>query len=444
MAGSITAIQSNAMPVGGPTASQPVPPSLAPADVAALVEQMTPIVARFRQQSSPMKVALDPQTLNLGGQAGIRIASVGLGVRVITHWSVVVNLVNAAGGAQVVNLSNVFPYNLIANSRVQINGGATVFSAGGLGTFAVMTRNRQATWKFDGTSGFGPALNKSLVKTTVGANLTPTNVGQGGNFSGIASLSIAAASTGVLTMDFYTIEKLSLDRESLLGCLPLQNNSTYATLTRQMVANAIGAGPNNHSFPFFTAGAVPGTLTHNLTATISSTYDFWSVPPDAALYQEMVMNSYQVQEQTNLTVSATGAGALVYNIPQNQYLVGSHLWVFDSQGNLIPADVGGLPLLKLQYNAGGVIPVQHFADRERAAQFIDYADDRQTVGGYRFWDGEATTEDLTDADQAGWIDTYAAATPQLVADVAAGLLTPLNYALTRESVVAGAVQVVGG
>lgn len=440
----ITAVQSNAQPAGGTTASQPVPPNMTPGEIAALVEQMVPVVARFRQQSSPMKVPLDPQTLSLGGQQGIRIASVGLGVRVITHWSVVINLVNALAGAQVVNLSNVFPFNLIANSRVQINGGATVFSAGGLGTWATMTRNRAAVWKLDATSGFGPALNKALVKTTIGANLTPTNVGQSGNFSGIASVSIAASSTGVLTVDFYTIEKLCLDRESLLGCLPLQNNSTYATLTRQMVSNAIGAGPNNHSFPMFTAGAVPGTLTHNLTATITSTYDFWSVPADATLYQQMVMNSYQVQEQTNLTVASTGAQALVYNIPQNQYLIAAHLWVFDSAGNLVPADVGGLSFLKLQYNAGGVIPVQHFADRERAAQFIDYADDRQCVGGYRFWDGEDTSEDITDADQAGWIDTYAAATPQLVADVAAALTTPLNYALTRESVVAGAVQVVGG
>lgn len=432
------------MPAGGPTASQPVPPSMTPAEISALVEQLTPTVARFRQQSSPMQVQLDAQSLALGGQAGIRIASVGLGVRVVTHHSVVINFVNAAGGAQVINLSNVFPFNLIANSRVQINGGATVYSGGGLATWAVMTRNRAATWKLDATSGFGPALNKSLVKVTIGGNTTPTNVGQGGNFSGIASVSIAAASTGTLTVDFYTVEKLCLDRESLLGCLPLQNNSTYATLTRQIVANAIGAGPNNHSFPFFTAGAVPGTLTHNLTDTITSTYDFWSVPADPGLYQEMVFNSYQVQEQTSLTVSATGAGALVYNIPQNQYLIAGHIWAFDSAGNLIPADVGGLSLLKLQYNAGGVIPVQQFADRMRAAQFLDYADDRQVVGGYRLWDGEDTTEDVTDADQAGWIDTYAAATPQLVADVAAALTVPITYALTRESVVAGAVQVVGG
>src|SRR2546430_2503237 len=118
------------MPAGGPTATQPVPPSLTPGEIAALVEQMTPVVARFRQASSPMKVALDSQSLNLGGQQGIRIASVGLGIRTITHWSVVLNLVNGAGGAQVVNLSNVFPYNLIANSRVQINGGEGAQAAG--------------------------------------------------------------------------------------------------------------------------------------------------------------------------------------------------------------------------------------------------------------------------------------------------------------------------
>jgi len=125
-------------------------------------------------------------------------------------------------------------------------------------------------------------------------------------------------------------------------------------------------------------------------------------------------------------------------------MVAAHLWGFDTQGNLIPADSGGLPLLKLVYNAQSIQPVVHFADRERAAQFLDYDDDRQFVGGYRFWDGEDTTEMIQMADQAGWIDTYAAATPQIVADVAAGLLTPLTYSITRESVVAGAVQVVGG
>src|SRR5579859_835284 len=276
-AGGILALQSNAQPAGGMTETSPVPPPITPADIDALVEQLTATVTKFREQSSYQKVALDQQSLALGDSKSIRIASVGLGLRVITHWSVVYNFVNAATVAQVINVSNVWPYNHARQTLIQINGGAQVFAADGLGTFAVMTRNKPGGWQFNTGGGFGPALSKALVKVTVGANVTATNVGTNApNFSGIASISVAASSTGVLTVDFSTIEKLALDRQSLLGMLPLQNNSTFATLTRQAVNNAIGAGPNNHAFPFFTAGAVPGTLTHTAVATITSTYDFWS------------------------------------------------------------------------------------------------------------------------------------------------------------------------
>ncbi|HXJ28220.1 MAG TPA: hypothetical protein VNH17_21060 [Streptosporangiaceae bacterium] len=441
----VTALQSNAQPVAGTTATQPVPPALTPADIDALVQQMAPAVEKFRDQSSPLKVALDAQTLNLGDSKSIRIASVGLGVRIITHHSCVISLINAATAAQVVNFSDVFPFNLLRQTLVQINGGATVYAADGLGTFAVMTRNKPGTWDtYQAPSGFGPGLSRALVKITNGANSTITNRGNQGNMSGLASTSIAGSSTGVVTVDFWTVEKLCLDRQSLLGMLPLQNNSTYATLTRQLVNSAVGAGPNNHAVPMFTAGAVPGTLTHTVVDTVTSTYDFWSVPGDPGLYQEMVQNSYQVQQQQSLAVAVTGPAALTYNIPQNQFMVAAHIWAFDSQGNLLPADSGGISLLQLLYNAGSVRPVQHFADRERAAQFLDYSDDRQFVGGYRFWDGEDTTEMIQSADQAGWIDTYLAATPQLVGDIAAGLNVPLSLSITRESVVAGAVQVVGG
>lgn len=442
----ITALQSNAQPMAGTSSTQPVPPSLTTADIEALVEQMAPAVAKFREQSSPLKVALDSQTLNLGDSKQIRIASVGLGLRIISHHSVVVSFINAAGGAVVVNFSNVAPYNMLRQTQIQINGGATVYAADGLATFAVMTRNKPGTWDTStGPNGFGPSLSKALVKVTNGANSTITNVGAAGNFTGIASTSIALTATGVITFDFWTVEKLALDRQSLLGMLPLQNNSTFATLTRQLSSNMIGPGPNNHAFPFFTAGAVPGTLTHTAVDTVTSTYDFWSVPGDPGLYQEMVQNSYQVQQQQSLAVSVNGPAALTYNIPQNQFMVAAHIWAFDSQGNLLPQDIGGITLLQLLYNAGSVRPVQHFADRERAAQFLDYGDDRQFVGGYRFWDGEDTTELIQMSDQAGWIDTYAAATPQLVGDIAASETNlPLTLSITRESVVAGAVQVVGG
>jgi len=444
-AGGLMALQSNAQPSGGMTDTQPVPQPDTPVDIEALVEQLTPTVAKFREQSTPQKVALDQQSLILGDSKPIRIASVGLGVRVISHWSVVYNFINAAAGAVTINVSNVWPYNHLKQTLIQINGGAQVYAADGLATFAVMTRNKPGAWSTSTGGGFGPALNKALVKVTAGANVsTFVNAAGQGSFSGIASFNVALSATGVLTVDFWTVEKLALDRQSLLGMLPLQNNSTFATLQRTTVNNAIGAGPNNHAFPFFTAGAVPGTLTHTATATVTSTYDFWSVPEDQGLYQEMVQNSYQVQQQQSIGVAVTGSEALIYNIPQNQFMVAAHLWGFDTQGNLIPADAGGLPILKLVYNAGSIQPVVHFADRERAAQYLDYDDDRQFVGGYRFWDGEDTTEMVTMADQAGWIDTYQAATPQLKADVTAGLLTPLTYSITRESVVAGAVQVVGG
>jgi hypothetical protein len=440
----ITALASNAQPTGGTTATQPVTPSMTTAEIDALVASLAPTVEKFRDQSSMLKVALDSQTLNLGDSKQIRIASVGLGVRIITHHSVVVSFINAAGGAVVVNFSNVAPFNMLRQTQVQINGGATVYAADGLATLAVMSRNKPGTWDVSTGGGFGLAFSKALVKVTNGANSTITNASGAGNFTGIASTSIAAASTGVITFDFWTIEKLCLDRNSLLGMLPLQNNSTYATMTRQLVNSGIGAGPNNHAFPFFSAGAVPGTLTHTMVDTVTSTYDFWSVPGDSGLYQEMVQNSYQVQQQQSLAVAVTGAAALSYNVPQNQFMVAAHIWGFDSQGNLLPQDAGAISLLQLLYNAGSVRPVQHFADRERAAQFLDYGDDRQFVGGYRFWDGDDTTEMIQSADQAGWIDTYMAATPQLVGDITAGLLTPLTLSITRESVVAGAVQVIGG
>jgi len=442
-----TSIRSNAQPSGGVTAQQPVNPAIAPADIQALVAELTPTAERFRAQSSPLSVQLDNGTLVPGGAGGTlqtRIASVGLGYRVVTQHVVVISLVNTAAGAVVVNLSNFFPYNLLQNTQVQINGGATVYSASGLGGLWVAMRNKRGVFDLTSQGGFGFGLSPALVRVAFNANGTPTNAALAGNFSGIASVSCAAALTTTITVTFYTIEKFALDRESLLGALPLQNNSTFANMTRQVLATPLQAGPNNHKAPLFTAGAVPATLTASLTYTVSSTYDFMSVPADQGLYQEMVFNSYQVQEQTNLTVNATGAGALSYDIPQNQYLVAAHMTLFDSAGNLVPVGDAGLSLLKLQYNAGGVIPVQQFAGRMRAAQFIDYGDDRNWLGGYRFWDGEDTTEHIARADQMGWIDTYAAATPQLVADVAAGITTPITFNVCRESVVAGAVQVVGG
>jgi hypothetical protein len=104
----------------------------------------------------------------------------------------------------------------------------------------------------------------------------------------------------------------------------------------------------------------------------------------------------------------------------------------------------GYTRLVLKYNAGAVIPANEDPNRYRAEQYRQYGADLGWVTGYILWDGEATAEHPINGDQAGWIDTYAAATPQFVADIGATIATPITYSVCRESVVAGAVQVIGG
>jgi hypothetical protein len=88
--------------------------------------------------------------------------------------------------------------------------------------------------------------------------------------------------------------------------------------------------------------------------------------------------------------------------------------------------------------------VTQFQGRERAWQYLNYDGDQANVPGLRFWDGEETSDDITASDDMGWLDTYAAASPQLVGTVASATGLNANIQLTREQVVAGSVSVIGG
>ncbi|HKW93302.1 MAG TPA: hypothetical protein VJX92_15515 [Methylomirabilota bacterium] len=445
----ITALRSNPIPQGGTAATQPVPPNQTPASVAELIDYLTPAISRFRSLSSPLKVPLDTIAFSaLGDQKQVRIASVGLGERIVAVHNVVINLANSGGGAQTVTVSPHFPYNLVANSAVQINGGETTYSASGRAGLVVWGRDRPGFWDPAVTGGFG--LSPALVQTTAGANLTPTNqTNPFATWSGINTISIAAGTNGNLTVQFITVEKLAHSRDTLLGALPLQNNSTFATLTRQIVGALVTTNATNAQSPFFNAGAnVTGTLT---SYSVQQLYHFWGIPSDPSVYQPLIENSYQVIEQKSLTASATGTAAISYNVPQNLYGAAFHIFANDNNGaNLNPN--GGLTTttpadftrLALQYNAGSVVPVVEFPERQRALQFADYGADIGVVPGYRFWDGHNTTENLNISDDAGWLDTYSAAEPQLVIDLRTGVVTPVTFAVTREAVVAGAVQQLGG
>jgi hypothetical protein len=445
----ITSIRSNPMPAAGSAATQPVPANQTPVSVSELIDYLTPAISRFRAMSSPLKVPLDTITFaSLGDQKQARIASVGLGERIVSVHTAVINLANSNAGAQTVNVSPHFPYNMLANTAVQINGGETTYSVSGRAGLGVWARDRAGFWEPAVNNGFG--LSPALVQSTVGANLTPTNATNPfQTFSGINTISVAATSNGNLTVQWITVEKLAHSRDTMLGALPLQNNSTYATVTRNAVGTLSTTSATNAQIPFFNAGA---SITATLTSySVQQLYHFWGIPSDPAVYQPLIENSYQVIEQKTLTASATGTAAITYNVPQNLYLAALHIWANDNNGanltppgGLTPATLTDFTRLAIQYNAGSVVPVVEFPERARAIQYSDYGADIGVVPGYRLFDGHATAELLNISDDAGWVDTYSAAEPQLVIDVRTGVVTPVTFNVTREAIVAGAVQQLGG
>lgn len=439
-----TSVQSNAQPTGGVTAQQPVPPSNAPTDLEAIKASLKPAIQMFREVSSPMAVVLPSSSFNQGATAdgGVKLASVGLGYRTLTEWTGSLSIQNTSAGALVVQVSPWFPYNLIANTNVTINGGATVYNVDGLGGLMVATRNRQRQIINNYQGNYGPALTQALLRIgTITGGVATNSTNLAPSLSGIASISVNASSTAVIPFTFYTVEKLAFDRDTLLGALPLQNNSTYAVKTHTL--NALSGG--NASFPVYVSGGMPVTLIPSINVTESTEYDFWSVPSNPALYQEMVSNSYQVQQQVNQTTNATGSQAFVYNIPQNMFLIALHMVARDGTATQQPLAWNAFGTRRLQYNAGSVVPVVQPVGQLRAAQFLDYDMDKSyNVPGYFLWDGEDTTENIVNADQAGWVDCYMAAMPQYLADVVGTVTTPITWSVTREQLVMGAVQVVGG
>jgi len=443
-------IQSNPYGPAGATAQQPVTPmgGLTPADIQAIVEQLTPIQARFRQASTFLKTDLNQAAFTLAApQVVTNGSSVGLAVRLITEWNAVITVVNGATAAEVFSLSPLFPWNMIANTQVSINGGAATFSAGGVATLAQMLRKRKGCVDSYTSGGYGLAISPALLRITLGASLTPTNATIAApKLSGIASISVAgsATATNTMTLTWYTIENLVLDKDSLLGALPLQNQSTSVQVIRRIVT-ALAGTRNDLSMPFYTAGA---DLTFTLTScTADTTYEFASVPADPNLYAPMVRNSFQIIEQTNNVVTPTGAAALRYNVPSNMYLVAAHILGVDTNGLALNAfsAAGGLGNMMLAYNAQTVTPVLLHGGRQRADQFLTYGHDMgYQFQGWRLWDGEDTSDTINASDNMGWLDTYSAANPQILVDVGVGAAVPLNYNLLREAVIAGAVTQVGG
>lgn len=454
------------MPTGGPTATQSVQPvgQLTPQDIAALVDQLIPAVQKFRANSTVQSVTInDMAWAAQGDSVDKQISAVGLGLRTRSWHHMSISITNAATAAEIFKVSPDFPFNLIKNTQIGINAGANVYSASGARGLEVAGRRYRGFFEMDaGEGGCGPAHR--WVKVKVGANGTKTNADTYGipyQLSGIKSVSVAGSSTTILTVDFYTEEWFVLDMESMLGALPLQNNSTYATIQRTLAAAFLSTSTTDTTFPLFDAGA--DLSVSAFSGTTKTFYDFASVPSDPSLYTAIVSNSYQVTEQPNI-LGAAGPAGIQYNIPQNQYLVALHSHTVDGTGTPVMFSDGvigsqteeftnyasnaayGTNKRVIQYNGGKVIPVLQYPYRDQCHQFEVYGDGRaRQLAGYMLWDGEDTSNDIQAAtDNMNWIDCYNVASPQDVVDVGASVNGATKTTYTRESIVAGSVQVVGG
>jgi hypothetical protein len=448
--GGITSVRSNGQPQGGVTALQPAPPTPLPQSIEALVEMLTPAITAFRRASVPMSTELDEGSFGSSSSSGLgatdtrRIDNVGLGYRIVREHTDTYVFTNTNTAAETVSISPWFPFNIIARNTVQLNGGAITFSASGTGTVVTGLRTRRGAL----ASGIGTGMSAALVRISAGSGLTLT-AATGPSASGYKSLSVAASTAGgaagTLTVTWYEIIRLAHSRNDLLGALPLQNNKVYAQLISVTNSAGIGSSTTDQSTPFYNNSS-SADLTMSYYGTVKSTYKFWAVPANPALYAPLVQNSFQVNEQTAISTQSSGEDAFKYDIPQNTYLIAMHLLTRDTNGAFtsVNSSLAGLTKARIQYNGGSVIPVVFRAGRHRAEQWADYGEDFYQLPGYLLWDGSNTSDELTESDQAGWIDTYYAASPQLVGDVDSAVSTPLTSSLVREVLVPGAVQVVGG
>lgn len=401
-----------------------------PMDMQQVIDFMTPQVVRFRENSSPMNVMVDLQTLAIGQTKQFRIQSTGLGERIIHKITVSIALVNADTNPQAVSFSKEFPYSLLPNISTSINGNTAITSAS---AYAYLLESARRYRSF--------AVNPADARTcqvTAGANIT---LSAGTNtVSGYSGASIAASSTGIINATFYFETPYVWNRETMLGLLPLQNSSTYAQITYQMASAMLGTDAGS---PIYVASAIPSTLTYSSsgsTLTALPRYDFWAVPNNPALYQTFILNSFQIIEQSNNPLPSTGAGALKFQFPLNSYLLANTLVLRNASNALVNVN-SVVSSIYMQYNSN-VTPFKTDLGIHEFAQYQFYRNDWSQLGTV-IWDGTATGQQVNVSDETGWVDLYSVSNPTFIADIVSGSITlPATYSLTRAQLVPADVKVV--
>lgn len=402
-----------------------------PADLAALVDYMQPLISKFRDNASPLNLMLDTRDIKIGSSTTFRISSTGLGEKTVHKVSGTIAIKNAGGAAQEVKLSPEFPFNLINTVNTQINGNTSISNASPFAYMMEMARRNR-------NLSLNP-MDKRIVKLTAVSDLTLTAGSP--SFSGYSSLSVPAGKTGILGVEFYFEVPYVYNRDTLIGLLPLQNNSTFATITYVAATSMLGDTPNS---PLYVEGGLPATLSYDsASSSLSATprYDFWSVPADFNLYQNLILNSFQIIEQPGNTFSSTGTGALKFQFPLNSYLLAAYFITRDGDGSLVnTTDV--FDSVRLEYN-GNVSPFKTDMGIHAFNQFSDYGENQFNQFGTLLWDGTNTGDQLNFSDSAGWVDLYNTSNPTFYGDVKSGSIDlPASYSFVRTQIVPSDVRVI--
>lgn len=432
------AIRGNMLPPGGVTATTEAGQGLPLLPDTLTLQRMS---EAFMERSEYNCIQLNKVTLTPQQQKSFIINNVGLGESLELFVEGSISLVNTAATAQDVNISPDFPYNLLSNILVQFNGQTVITNLSGYEALGIMAKRYKGV--LIGLQASAGSKKNDQLKCRVatgiayveaGANVTLT---QGDGLTGVTKATVAANSTGVLNFGFYLQIPFTLRQDLLLGLIPMQNNSVYASVTLTVPA-LLGA---NAGSPLYVSGGVPSTLTATANITCQPTYNFWSIPMpnNPQLYAFLVSHSYMLLSQANNPINKTGAEALQYLLPNNYYLLSLLLTIRDSNNALVNvAQMVDNPFLS--YN--GTARVDRRDINTRMARQIIFYEGVPVPLGQLLWDGTDISYLTNGTNTTKWLNMYLANNPMFVADVASGFALPGSFSVLREQLVPANVQIV--
>ena len=230
-----TSVRGNTLPNGGVTTTtdagqaQPFVPNTI--TVQALSE-------RLMNASELNCIRMNPVAIVPGRQTTFKLDNVGLGESLDLLITGSLDIVNAdPAAAAVISLDPHFPYSLLSNILVQFNGQTVLHNLSGIEALGMMVkRNKKlllgqiASGAAAGSFIQGAARLPQQIAwiSTADADVT---LGAGNGLTGVNTITVALASTGTINFGCYISVPFTMRRNLLMGLLPMQNNSVYASVS---------------------------------------------------------------------------------------------------------------------------------------------------------------------------------------------------------------------